>query len=371
MINLKEAAVRWARVREIMVAQDLDVVVAIDLSRDEILMGQARWLTGYIAVGGPCAALVHRNGGIELISERIGQPASQFYRSNGFPIELINGFSFGLLADRIAASAPRRIGIAEPATFSHALGAALNAAAPGTIVVDVSMEFERLRLIKSSHELALVRRSCAIADEVWRQMPDLFKIGRRFYEITADVEALVRTQGAEGGFNLLLPLPFSGRGMQSIANPERVEANGRYLMEVSPRVEGYYSQLTIPVTSHPDDKRAIAAHDHVVAAKRAAEPLMRPGEDLSQIAKRIAEDLADKGHNMVGLSLGHFCGMALEEPRHNPAVPFLLEEGMTLIFHPVLGDADLRSLMRAETYLITSDGAERLNRFDGGVLSIS
>jgi hypothetical protein len=41
---------------------------------------------------------------------------------------------------------------------------------------------------------------------------------------------------------------------------------------------------------------------------------------------------------------------------------------MTLIFHPVLGDAELRSLMRADTYLITALGAERLNHYTGGML---
>lgn len=71
---------------------------------------------------------------------------------------------------------------------------------------------------------------------------------------------------------------------------------------------------------------------------------------------------------MSSLSLGHFCGMALEEPRHQPTEPLPLDEGMTLIFHPVIADPNLHSLMRADTYLITATGAERLNRYDGGML---
>ena len=74
---------------------------------------------------------------------------------------------------------------------------------------------------------------------------------------------------------------------------------------------------------------------------------------------------------MSSLSLGHFCGIALEEPRHDPKRPFRLEEGMTLIFHPVLADPELHSLMRADTYLITPAGAERLNRYEGGLLHVS
>ena len=98
---------------------------------------------------------------------------------------------------------------------------------------------------------------------------------------------------------------------------------------------------------------------------------MRPGVDLSEIAVSVEGFLAERGHKMASRSLGHFCGMALEEPRHDPAKPFRLEEGMTLIFHPVLADAELHSLMRADTYVITGAGAERLTRYEGGMLTFA
>ena len=44
---------------------------------------------------------------------------------------------------------------------------------------------------------------------------------------------------------------------------------------------------------------------------------------------------------------------------------------MTLIFHPVLADPELHSLMRADTYVITASGAERLTRYTGGMLTIA
>ena len=44
---------------------------------------------------------------------------------------------------------------------------------------------------------------------------------------------------------------------------------------------------------------------------------------------------------------------------------------MTLIFHPVLADAEFRSLLRADTYLITSSGAERgSTAYKGGMLEV-
>ncbi len=354
-----------------METRDLDLLVAIDLSRDEVLLGHQRWLTGYIPIGGPAAVLLGRDGSIELVSERIGKPVTEYYQSHGFPIELTNGFSPSLLANRIANRRPERLGVAEAESFPFATASALRDCLPSLEMVDASQDIQSLRLKKSAYELAMIRNSCAIADTVWAQVADIFKVGRRNFEIIADVDHLVRLQGAEGGFHLVLPLPFLGRQMQSLANPDRIEANRRYLMEISPRYQGYYSQLTIPVSSVANDEAALRAYEDLVEAKRAAQPHMRPGADLSQVAGFIANFLAEKGRKMTSLSLGHFCGMALEEPRHDPAHPFILEEGMTLIFHPVLADAQFSSLMRADTYLVTGTGAERLNQYDGGMLVIA
>ena len=229
----------------------------------------------------------------------------------------------------------------------------------------------KMRMRKSPQEIALVRRSSVIADDVWTQIPDLFRIGRSNRDIVADVDHLARFQGAESGFHLVLKLPFLGRAMRSTANPELIESGARYLVEVSPRFEGYYSQLTIPVSTVPDDERAMGAYDDLLAAKEAAQPLMLPGAELGAVAAFVRDFLQARGRSMSSLSLGHFCGMALEEPRHDPSSALVLEEGMTMIFHPVLADPELHSLMRADTYLITQAGAERLTCYAGGMLALA
>ena len=370
MFELAEATARWRRVGEMMAAADLDLLVAVDLTRDEILLGHQRWLTGYIPIGGPAAALIGRDGSVELVSDRIGKPVAEHYRAGGFPIELVNGFSPKLLAERISRHGPRRVGVAEAGSFCAETAALLRDLSPPPALLDVSTGLQRLRMRKSDYELGLIRRSCAIADSVWAQVPDLFRVGRRQYEIMADIEHLVRSAGAEGGFNLLLPLPFLGRPMLSLANPERVRSDARYLLEISPRYRGYYAQLTLPVTSRAHDEAILRAYEDVVDAKIQAQPLMRPGADLSEIARFVSDVLAKRGRAMTSLSLGHACGLALEEPRHDPKSPLILEEGMTLIFHPVLADAELNALMRADTYLITPAGAERLTLHPGGVLQV-
>jgi Xaa-Pro aminopeptidase len=370
MFNATEAAARWARVRQMMSHHDLDMVLAIDCSPDEILHGNQRWLTGFIARGGPAAVLLHCDGYIELISQRAGKTLNDYFESVEIPLEMVSGFSPKLVAERVSRLRPKRLGIADPEYFSAAIASALSELSTPPEVVDASEAFNKLRLQKSPYEISLIRKSCAIADAVWERVPELFKIGRKNYEIVADVDHLVRLDGAEGGFHLLMELPFEGMPLPLLVRDDVIHADSRYLLEISPYYDGYYSQLTIPVTTRVNDETILRAHQDIVEAKHAAGPKMHPGADLSEVAKFVESFLAERGHTMTSLSLGHFCGMALTEPRHDPRSPFILEEGMTLIFHPILADAGLSAIQRADTYLITQSGAERLNRYKNEMLTV-
>ncbi len=109
MLNSADATDRWTRVQRMMAELDLDLLVAVDLTRDEIMLGHQRWLTGFIPIGGPAAVLFGRDGSVELMSERIGKPVTEYFKAQNLPIELFNGFSASILADRIARrqSSPR------------------------------------------------------------------------------------------------------------------------------------------------------------------------------------------------------------------------------------------------------------------------
>ena len=63
MFDLPAASVRWERVREMMDRLDLDLLLAIDLSRDEILLRHPALADGLHSHGGSrCGAdLTERN----------------------------------------------------------------------------------------------------------------------------------------------------------------------------------------------------------------------------------------------------------------------------------------------------------------------
>ena len=199
MIDLQETAARRARVTQLMDQHDLDVLVVIDLSRDEVMGGHQRWLTGFVPFGSPAAALLYRDGSTDLLAQWLGPPQTEFYAGSEPPVTMVRGFSFPTMAERIGQRGAKRVGYVEAATFPYALQAALSALTPAPEIVDFCQVFDRLRLVKSPVELAAIRRSCAISDKVWGQAQDIFRVGRKIYEIVADVDHIIQREVGEGG----------------------------------------------------------------------------------------------------------------------------------------------------------------------------
>ena len=244
MLDLADVSSRWPRVVDLMARHDLDVLIAVDTSRDEIMLGGQRWLTGFTPLGQPATALVFRDGHVELISAMLGRTAPAFYGASGLPIELVPGFSPALIAERVARVNAKRVGVAEPATLAANIADAVRATPSAPVLVDVANDFLALRLVKSPAELAMIRASAAAADAVWRDLPTIFRPGRKFYEIVADADHIVKSRGGESGFYLLAGLPITGMPMRVIADPEEVVADRRYMFEISPTTTPRWPKLT-------------------------------------------------------------------------------------------------------------------------------
>ena len=105
----------------------------------------------------------------------------------------------------------------------------------------------------------------------------------------------------------------------------------------------------------------LKAHQAVNRAREAGLKLVKPGVDLIEVGAAIADQFAKDGFEPASPSFGHAVGLELED-HHINGTSLVLEEGMTFIFHPMA--AGNPAVMRADTYLITAGGYERLTSGD-------
>ena len=167
-------------------------------------------------------------------------------------------------------------------------------------------------------------------------------------------------QGVESAFNLISSgkfpvslLPFPSKG---ILGPEDC-----VLVELTPRYEGYYTQLTMVIPPGPPSQKMKDFLDIGFAAQKAGLNFMKPGNRAGDMALAMKEVIEKAGY-IFPYRGGHSMGHDLDEP---PAIvpedETILSSGMTIVLHPSIMDKNGEGVFIGDSYLITHTGWERLN----------
>ncbi len=364
---------RWGALAALMRSRELGVIIGHSDQGD--LVGYQRWLSSYRSFFGDVASMVFADGqGAIVVSNPavVGYAKSLSWMSDvtvgalskawlvGDTVEapVATASSIGSeLGRRLRQRGITRVGLADGERFPSGWRDAIAAAVPGCSFVDLREEIDRLRLVKSAEEIECIRTACEISDRVWDRMPQIVRPGRRECEVMAEFEGLIRAEGAEETYNMCFPLPIFVEPVVSSPSTRVIQAGDALTIEISPRWRGYFGQQTGVVSLgklQPEMREAYAAIDR---AREAGLRLMRPGADLTDVTAAVAAQFAADGHELASPLIGHFVGLELEEPRAG-AKPQKLEPGMGFIFHPF--SKGFPALMRADTFLITESGVERM-----------
>lgn len=368
-LTTQERDRRWSALREIMTLRDVDVIIAHSDLGD--FRGHQRYLSGYRATFDDIVTLVFREGPAEMVH---GHPAiGVFAKALSWidnPIPLARPVSAGddadsnlpsvggALANILSTRETSRIGVADLARLPIGWEETISSALPDAEFTDVGPDLVRQRLVKSLEEQTFVREASRISDLVWAQMPEIVRPGRKRYEVMADIEHCLRSNGCEDSYNLFeaLPLLESPKDRRPFSALP-IEAGDVFTVEVSPRYLGYYAQQTglVALGDIPTDMRK--AYDGINRARQVGLSVAKAGVDIVEMTAAVHAQLSKDGLQPASPLVGHFVGLQLEDaPAGN--MPLILEEGMTLILHPFA--AGFPGLLRADTYLITASGAELL-----------
>lgn len=364
---------RWDAARKIMERQDVEAVIAYSDFGDQ--GGLQRYLSNFrspydyqavILTQDTCELCVTHPGGV-MISNMLS------WANETFPLATPNSVSSdksytkgptvgGQISNRLNHHNITKVGIIGLEYFPTGWKDTIEATVPNVSLVDVWDDFHKLRLVKGPEEIALIREACRISDLVWSKMGDIVKAGRKRYEVMADIEQIVGSQGCEDSFNLCVALPMMEKKLgRHPYSQEIIQENETLLIEVSPRFLGYYGQQTGLVSTGTVPADILHAYDSVNRAREKGLALVKPGVDLIEVGNAINAQLKADGFENLGPSFGHAVGLELED-YHIHGGSLILEEGMTFIFHPFA--PGFPSVMRADTYLVTNNGFERITQGD-------
>ena len=238
---------------------------------------------------------------------------------------------------------------------------------PGIEWVETHPEIMRIRFSEHSAEEAQVfREGAALGTGAFEAALKVIRPGISEYEIVAEIEHYACARGAEENFTLIASGRFSLGNDNTLTLPyapsrRRIEAGDSVVMEITPRYEGYWTQIVRTVNVGKPNSDLDKIHRVCCEALKNGLEALKPGMRVMDVGLAMEAYVKTTGY-LFRPPIGHICGVDLIDDRVSLQSSMILESGMAVIIHPTIFTPDeKRSIFWGETYLVTKDGYERLH----------
>ncbi|MGH9782603.1 MAG: M24 family metallopeptidase, partial [Terriglobia bacterium] len=282
------------------------------------------------------AALVSRSGGVSVI---VSDPwdAEAASAAGNLSVSFEPDFAQGL--SRAAGRERGKTGAIAGMEFLEARFVDAVRQAVGSEPASATAEVEEIRRVKSSEEIEQLRKAAELADRGYRHFADVIEVGMAEYELVAEVEAFLKSNGAEDNFMLIASGGTEVTGMKP-PTERRFQRGDSVTTELTPQVNGYWAQICRTLVLGEPSAEQRRAFSVFSEAQQAAQALLRPGVNVSDVA-RVQNDVFRKhgfgqytGAQYTRVR-GHGLGLHLDEnPYILEEVSYVVKEGMVLIAHP-------------------------------------
>lgn len=362
---------RRERVREIARSQLLD---AIFVYYDELRSSSGWYLSGWCPQFESGAVVIPAHGEAAIFGGPESEPfalldshikktfnVSVFMvPDEEYPSATIH--SIGDALREVCGGLPERLGVVGRDVMPVQVMERLLSELPSVEMIDVSDEFEQLRVIKSTAELDVMRDAFEINQAAYFAMKEAMRPGVPEYAVAAAAEGKARSLGAGWfGFRTIVASGERAAGVVPTASDRMLEAGECVMIGFSAKLDGYAtaSGNTIPLGGVSSD--VLSLRGHLVDAFKIARDQLRPGGVGHKIDAPVRTHLEEVGlADYLLVPFFHTQGLnEADPPFFGPRSNDVLAEGMVVAIdvsmfgHPQLPGARLETV-----YVITADGAE-------------
>jgi len=296
-------------------------------------------------------------------------------------------------------AAPRRLGF-EYDVLPVAVFDRYCKAFPTAESLDASFLVRRVRMIKSSYEISLMRKAAQQADSVYRHAREILRAGTTDIELAAELEHYVRLQGHPGlvrmrSFNgemlfahvfsgadaacpAYLDTPLGGVGPHPSfgqgASWQRIQVHQPVVIDTGSFVDGYLVDQTriLSIGELPD--HLLTAYSDMLRVQTLMQRIVVPGITWAEVYARCYALALELGYadNFMGAKgaqasfIGHGLGIEIDElPIIAPGfTQDIFEPEMTFAFEPKAVFSGEGVVGIENTYVLHSNGLEQLTFSD-------
>jgi Xaa-Pro dipeptidase len=233
--------------------------------------------------------------------------------------------------------------------------------------VSATAAVEELRRVKTKEEIGYLKQAVDLADRGYQCFAEVIEPGMREFELVAEVEAFLKTNGAEDNFMLIASGGTEVVGMKPPT--ERVLQKGDSVTtELTPQVNGYYAQICRTIVLGQPSLGQLQSFAIFSEAQQAAEDLIKPGVTAADAARAQNDVFRKYGYGEYTGSKytrvrGHCLGLFPDETPHIlEDVDYVIKKDMVLIAHPNTYLPLAGYMVFGDTLQVTDTGNTRLNR---------
>ncbi|HEY8529909.1 MAG TPA: Xaa-Pro peptidase family protein [Paenibacillaceae bacterium] len=244
----------------------------------------------------------------------------------------------------------------------------------GIEILDATDLVDEIKAVKSPDEIAFIRKAVAIHDYAASALPAIIRPGRYEYEIRNDIEKLLKDLGSEEQLIMMGSAPPGTATPQllSFFHHRRVEPGDQVFVMIEVNGPGgYYAEIGRTWCLGEPSKELLDAWETALAAQKLVASMLKPGADPAELLKANNEFLESRGYAPEKRLFGHGQGYDLvERPAFVERETIRLKEGMFVAVHPLAAN-DKAYAFCCDNYLITADGAERVQKTPQDVFVIA
>jgi Xaa-Pro aminopeptidase len=244
-------------------------------------------------------------------------------------------------------------------------------------LVELDADFQRLRLVKSSEEIARLEIAARLSDQAVAALAEQVEVGMDERQLGAIVETAYLSEGATNHIHYFAVTSMSDPDKcvpSQFPSTRRLQESDILFCEISAAYWGYAAQVlrTFTVAADPTPL-FVDLHRAADAAFDAIAAVIRPGTHASELveASGVIEDMGftiydDLVHGYGG---GYLPPVLGTRSRPNLPIPDLtLEERMALVIQPNVITTDERAgVQTGHLVVVTEDGHRSLHHFPRGL----
>jgi Xaa-Pro aminopeptidase len=227
------------------------------------------------------------------------------------------------------------------------------------VVVDDLME--ELRLIKSSEEISLLRRSMEITEAVYREVFGLLRVGLGRSELAREAKSRLIKNGATGISHVTLSFTQAN---PEIDIDERLEADKLVTIDIGGIYHGYCSDTRRYAYTGSVPEAIRERYEHMVEIVDAVGEALMPGTSFEHLF-RLAQDQYAK-HGIKALArfnhIGHNIGLETEERWLDESSACSVKSGMVINIELYSATDTGEQIGNEDTYVIGESGPLRISQ---------